>query len=787
MSLQVHLPLNGTLENKGLKDCTITNNGATVDDNGKIGKCYSISKNKYISGLLDMDSPEWSIACWVNSSGTNVSSNNTIYLICLQTYSGSTNFYAGIQLNYTNSFIVRINGSTYHLGTITTGVWHHLCVTFKNNFVHGYVDGIYLNSVSTTTPEPTSTRLEIGHRYNSNDYSFDGKINDVRIYDNCLSPKEVKEISKGLIAHYTLDNVGINPNIITDDSPSKWAFGTNNGTKTKENYENGVHITYGGDATSYAYFMYVFGANAINALQPNTQYTCSFNYKSTVDNDVNLQNIMTASYTQKLSNYIGIKQYSPSQGWVRISATFTTNDLANRQNSTAQGLYFNTDRTKSGEYWLKDFKLELGSAPTMYIKDNGYSTTIYDSSGYGNNGNDGTTPQLFSLSSDTPRYDYSTVFDGNSFIGIRKNAKVRDAISVCCWAYMDNWANYSSQRLISCIRQGGWRFVTLSSKLTFYIGTGESSNTYKYAGTKQLSSLSSGWHYFVGTYDGFSVKLYIDGVLEGTNAAYTEKTPIFYNANNGIFIGAEAGGNTTTPVGNYFNGKMSDVRIYATALSDDDVKELYDTSAFITNNGAFEGYEIIEENDEQITKTGLVKSDNFYESEAQYQDEVTWTGSGINEWHPANKVNSNTGGYGVNYANIIPDKEYVLELDLSWSGTWSYDTSQSYMITIFQGSNNGVWKGTNYLTAALNNKQKPGSIISSTPGSYHYKVTFSIPASHLETYSLSTIGTRTDYMNGEDGKFSFNNLNIYPLEQDLDTEQTKIGNNYITAKEFIEI
>ena len=35
------MPLNGTLDNIGISDVTVTNNGATVDNNGKIGKCYS--------------------------------------------------------------------------------------------------------------------------------------------------------------------------------------------------------------------------------------------------------------------------------------------------------------------------------------------------------------------------------------------------------------------------------------------------------------------------------------------------------------------------------------------------------------------------------------------------------------------------------------------------------------------------------------------------------------------------------------------------------------------------
>lgn len=45
MALRVWLPLNGNLENKGLSNCTVTNNGATIDNSGKIGKTYLFDAN----------------------------------------------------------------------------------------------------------------------------------------------------------------------------------------------------------------------------------------------------------------------------------------------------------------------------------------------------------------------------------------------------------------------------------------------------------------------------------------------------------------------------------------------------------------------------------------------------------------------------------------------------------------------------------------------------------------------------------------------------------------------
>jgi hypothetical protein len=38
-------------------------------------------------------------------------------------------------------------------------------------------------------------------------------MNDVRIYDECLSPKQIHEISKGLVCHYKLEGMGANPNL----------------------------------------------------------------------------------------------------------------------------------------------------------------------------------------------------------------------------------------------------------------------------------------------------------------------------------------------------------------------------------------------------------------------------------------------------------------------------------------------------------------------------------------------------------------------------------------------
>ena len=86
-----------------------------------------------------------------------------------------------------------------------------------------------------------------------------------------------------------------------------------------------------------------------------------------------------------------------------------------------------------------------------------------------------------------------------------------------------------------------------------------------------------------GTMDKDNVKLYIDGEEKGTIA--TGSTNGIGYINNYIFIGGEAQGNTTTPANSNYTGKISDVRIYATALTTEQVKELYNTSMSVDSNG----------------------------------------------------------------------------------------------------------------------------------------------------------------------------------------------------------
>ena len=591
MALQVWLPLNGDLHNQGLNQKIIPSTLGTVsyDNNGKIGKCFisggtsqltnGISLNTNFINMFNNENG-CSIAVWIKPVGNHFHYNGTIVS------SGNWNSQCwsfGVSQDNTKVDVLCKGYNAYISCNIPVNEWTHLVGTYKNGISKIYKNGIYIGELTGRVAfNSDASNTCIGRETYANGYfGFNGRINDVRIYDHCLSPKEVKELSKGLVLHYKLDDIGSNTNLLPVSSQRL----SINGTTSSNEYMNlcstlQIYETYG--------------------LVP---YTISFEIKAAVPHSFSIY----GNYGSNPKYSFSSKSINVTTEWQRFSHTFIP--ILNNSSGTWAGISVYGVYGSGAIVSVRNVKFELGIKATPITNR---TNIIYDCSGYEN---DGIIIGTLNINNDSPRYNYSLGFNGNSCINVGQSVKVKDEISVCCWAYMSNWSNYTSMRLISCTESGGWTFYCPSSAITFYIGTGVSSNTYKYAGNMNVSSLAPGWHYFVGTYNGLEIKLYIDGVLNATTTAYSTKTPIYYYPNNGIFVGAEAGSNTTTPAGNYFNGYLSDVRIYCTALLDSDILELYNNPANIDNQGNMFSFEFDEEevNKQQILKTGITKINNFIE------------------------------------------------------------------------------------------------------------------------------------------------------------------------------
>ena len=741
MSLLVHLPLTGNLENKGLANVTVTNNGATVDNNGKIGKCYSFSNNSImINYALPATEHEWSYCCWAKL-------NNNSETMCLYSSRTSVNSAQRTIFLLDNKGVcfddgTRISGTLNTTATLTN--WCHYAFSRSSNKINVYVNGsLAFSSSITAFPSSVSTNTFFGASQNSNTtvnaFYLAGSLNDIRIYDHALSPKEVKELSKGLVAHYKLDDIGINSNLISSRrsyNPSSYlAYQFN----LKENLVEGqtytfqlwnVDVSHSGKTAEQLGISVFWGGGWVQLKTMNG----------------------TSYFTDGHADYLTFT--------ITITASQASGNGASNPYLQIYNSIYNAEGTLNMN--IGAIKVEKGNVPTMYTPDNVTDNTIYDCSGYGNNG---TTVGTLSLSSNSPRYEYNCVLTTSNYITINNTfLNLAQPFSISCFS---SFTGAKNQVAISVHDQ-------ISSRIFNFCSNGSAQNQtclftppVGYIGV-QSGTIRSGWGHYVMVYNGTKLILYRDGVLlydqNANNTTYSNNAP-------------------TDSIIKLYSCPMSDVRFYCTALSAEDVKELYDTSAFITDNGTTECYEF-DEVDNQLTigKNGIMKIGNIYEAEAKYTDALPVTVLKTSFSQPTTGTNRVSKFFSFPLENAIPGKVYTVEYDFIWEGTW--DASGGTLSVHSWGEQipkSGY--STGYDTRF--NYAYESFVVTSTSGTYHYKGNFTM-ISTCQNYTTWNVGVRVDYSDGN-GQYKLENFKIYPVEMRIDTEQTKIGNDYVTSREFIEI
>ena len=592
MALQVWLPLDGSLENKGCANAVITNNGATVNSAGKIGKCYSFDgsddlisiNSKKLYEILGGGSQPFSITLWVYRADETRAILFGDYQISPITDKNFVN----LELSTSNTILFYWgNGNGYDkkldFSAVVLNQWNHITVTYDGSKLKGYLNGELKQTANASLYSigKTSGEYRLGRDNRTGTTVLNGKLNDFRIYDHCLSAAEVHEISQGLVLHYKLDgfNGGARENLLRT-TPKSYAKTTYLAYKFDftENLSEGqtytiqlwdVDIAHSGKTADTLSVAGYWGGGYINL----------FDFRGTSYLTNGHADYLTKTFTITASQASG---NGASNAWLEI------------YNSPSRA-----DGTMS--MTIEKWKLEKGSKPTPFIEsyiDSGVdTTTISDSSGYGR---DGKILNIIQLDENSPRYSTSmNLVNGNSMINCGRSAMVTDSITVNIWAYITTWGN-----LVSCTEGGGWNFEN-SSGIQFPVylsGIG-----YKIANSGIVpSEFLNAWHMFTGVYDRLNqkVKIYFDGVLnKETNT--DSSAVIAYHSTNVIWIGAEATSSATT-ASNGMVGSVSDFRIYCTPLSDADIADLYHTSAKIDKSGNVHSFEFIEGSRTSITKTGAV-------------------------------------------------------------------------------------------------------------------------------------------------------------------------------------
>ena len=726
MALRVWLPLNGSLENKGISDVTVTNNGATVDNNGKIGKCYKVDGSHYInissSPWMSMKSANnFSLFLWVKGAVAT-------WLIAA----------GGWELQLRPTFIkISLSGNgqypAQYNDTFNENTWYHLGFTWNGDIG---VLKLYLNgNEKASSTVPSSVDFDVRSTLKLS-YGGPYYINDVRIYDHCLSAKEVKEISQGLVLHYKLDNPYSSNNLIEngygENGTTNWTNSNRSTTEIPSGHPEIKASFYNGNMTneyipiasshSYTISGYIKSSGATSGTAYPSIYPYDIDKKFIAHQNSRIGfNLATATtltqplkpgdtviYVADLSkwdsnsghyyNFCAIFGYKDSTGYIYPDFEYTqdlgkfgsgTNEKNNldKQNNkitltsayngsfhpagtavcaskegstyyypfggialssisdwvfkTATFIPQNNDRLRWSRYWKWSTYNNCYIAGNKLIDNTFISNIIKDSSGYEN---DGIITGTLTTESNSDRYKISTYFNGSSYTDTGSgtfnwydfsqctlSAWIKSTASVSSWSGsigIQHNQNAGHKGFTITDYANNFRVVTVNGSYTT-IDSGK--------------PLTVGeWHHCAAVLNGTNLKMYYDGVMVKESTISWGSAAIATDMR--FAIGIDFPGSDEKFIGNY-----SDIRMYATALSAEDILDLYHISASVDNLGGVHGFELEDKKQNILFPTchALTTKDwnasILLKNYTQPNCQVTLTDDGLRIYRPANYNPTNNG------------------------------------------------------------------------------------------------------------------------------------------------
>ncbi len=253
----------------------------------------------------------------------------------------------------------------------------------------------------------------------------------------------------------------------------------------------------------------------------------------------------------------GLGQYTSSVKDARSSTTWTNFGWAPK--SPYQKELPNNGGTDSG-YDSGNLNMN-GNVLLMHLNES--SGTLLDSSGQSNNGaNQGATYGAGG------RYNTAIQFNGSTnYIDIPNSTSLNPTSEITLEAWVkwnivpssgNGWA-----QIIDKNSDNGYQIQHSSNNSAFEFALQTTSaRTYIIGGTSPVQGV---WYHVVGVYNGSTIRIFVNGNLDGTNNLSGTIVPNTSNVN----IGRRTSGDR------YFNGVIDEVAIYNRALSPIEIQERY--------------------------------------------------------------------------------------------------------------------------------------------------------------------------------------------------------------------
>ena len=551
MALQIWCPLIKDIHNQGISNIMPSASGATFTTSGKIGSGALNSSNEFSVTIPALSGKKvWSFCFWGYVVSSTITSNWTQIA---RINDGSSNFRVEVCPKTTSNGIYCYsthNNSGYAIssGSISSpnggyyDQWAHFCLTSDGTTIFKYMNGELIGTCSYNGAGAITGTFVLTN--NNRIYK-----NDLRVYDHCLSICELKAISSALVLHYPLNDAYVEgtTNLVTSI------------TKGGQTTVNGYEVTTSG-VSKDTYFT----LNLSEKIVAGNTYTisCRNNFDTGLywDFPIGSQANQTLTWriTPGYSSYTFVAN-SGNSYWDKN--TCFMDDLSG------------TARNAGKSFKMWDWQIEKKDHATPFVIGTRNETTVHDCSGYQNNG---TIFRALNCIGNSPRYKIGTHFTSSipSRIMLPSDMSClsgNNEQTLSCWVRSSGLGSGMTQSGLISLGYGNTLFLN-ASDYCYRIDNGSGLAA---IGANQ-NPHDGNWHLVTATYKSGVVSIYIDGILKNSMSRTFSNR---YINNGGNCIGTEV---NNSPIYN-LNGDISDIRMYATALSADDIKELYNTSCIVNS------------------------------------------------------------------------------------------------------------------------------------------------------------------------------------------------------------
>ena len=511
---------------------------------------------------------------------------------------------------------VRVNGfkdATASTG-LATGTWTHLAETYDGSSVRLYVNGALVSTTAAPGSLVSSTApLRIGGNNIWGEY-FSGLIDEVRVYNRALSAAEIQQDMSTAISNpdatppsapgtltatgglgqvnlswgAATDNIGVlRYNVYRSTTPGFTPSAANRIAQP-----TGTSYTDSGLATGTYYYRVIAEDGAGNLGPPSNEASASATADTTPPSVPGGLAAAAAGNTVNLSwnaatDNVGVARYNVYRSTTSGFTPSTANRIAQptgpsyADSGLAPGTYYYKVTAEDAAGNVSGVSSEVNATVAAnsgaglvaaYSFDAGAGTSAVDSSG---NGNTGTLANATWASGG--KYGSALSFNGtNAWVTVNSSTSLALTNGMTVEAWVNPTTLGNAYRTVVFREQPGSEVYSLYANQS---GNPQAPLGEVYVNGFKDASASTGlatgsWAHLAETYDGSSVRLYVNGTLVSTTAApgslASSTAPLRIGGNN-IW-------------GEYFGGLIDEVRVYNRALSAAEIQ--LDMSTSITPSDA---------------------------------------------------------------------------------------------------------------------------------------------------------------------------------------------------------